>query len=70
MNMCNFAITVCKCFNCQALGGVDPSLNMVSSFDRGCLAALVNGHAFNISRALIAETLPEDWQNIANELKL
>ena len=53
----------------KALGGVDPSLNMVSSFDRGCLAALVLVMP-NISRALIAETLPEDWKNIANELKL
>ena len=53
----------------KALGGVDPSLNMVSSFDRGCLAALVLVMP-NISRALIAETLPEDWQNIANELKV
>ena len=53
----------------KALSSVDPSLNMVSSFDQGCLAALVLVMP-NIARALIAETLPKDWQNIANELKL
>ena len=54
---------------CNALKGVDPALNMISSFDGDCLAALVSVMP-NIARTLVADTLPEDWQNIANELNL
>ena len=53
----------------NALKGVDPALNMISSFDGGCLTALKSVMP-NIARALVADTLPEDWRNIANELNL
>jgi glycerophosphoryl diester phosphodiesterase len=53
----------------DALKGVNPVLNMVSSYDPGCLAEMKKMMP-DIARALIAETLPKDWRNIADELNL
>ena len=53
----------------DALKGVNPVLNMVSSYDPGCLAEMEKMMP-DIARALIAETLPKDWRNIADELNL
>ena len=53
----------------HAFKGINPALNMVSTYDRGCLAEMKMMMP-NIARALIAERLPKDWRNIADELKL
>ena len=53
----------------HAFKGIDPALNMFSTYDRGCLAEMKMMMP-NIARALIAERLPKDWRNIADELKL
>ena len=53
----------------DALKGVNPVLNMVSSYDPGCLAEMEKMMP-DIARALIAETLPKDRLNIADELNL
>ena len=42
---------------------------MVSSYDTGCLAEIKKVMP-NIARALIADILPRDWRNIANQLNL
>ena len=51
------------------LAGVQPGLNMVSSFDAAFLAALQTTLAA-MPRALISEELPEDWQELAARLGL
>ena len=51
------------------LAGVQPGLNMVSSFDAAFLAALQTTLPA-MPRALISEELPEDWQELAAMLGL
>ena len=51
------------------LAGVQPGLNMVSSFDAAFLAALQTTLPA-MPRALISEELPEDWQELAARLGL
>ena len=51
------------------LTGVQPGLNMVSSFDAAFLAAL-QATLPAMLRALISEELPEDWQELAARLGL
>ena len=51
------------------LAGVQPGLNMVSSFDAAFLAALQTTLPA-MPRALISEGLPEDWQELAARLGL
>ena len=51
------------------LGGIQPGLTMVSSFDAAFIAA-VRTTLPALPRALICEELPEDWQNLAAKLEL
>ena len=53
----------------RALAEVDPEMTLISSFDAGCLAAVMP-ELPQISRALIAEELPDDWRDIADRLQL
>ena len=53
----------------RALAEVDPEMTLISSFDAGCLAAVMP-ELPQIARALIAEELPDDWRDIADRLKL
>ncbi len=53
----------------RALAKVDPAITLISSFDEGCLAAVMPALP-QIARALIAERLPDDWRNIACRLNL
>ncbi len=53
----------------NALKGASPALNMFSSYDSGCLAETKEVMP-NFARVLIAEILPENWHNIADELNL
>lgn len=51
------------------MAGCDPSVSMVSSFDAMFLAA-VKVTLPDLPRALISETLPDDWQDTADRLHL
>lgn len=51
------------------MAGCDISLSMVSSFDAAFLAAVMTTLP-NLPRALIVETLPDDWKDIATRLRL
>ncbi|MGB2462756.1 MAG: glycerophosphodiester phosphodiesterase family protein [Candidatus Puniceispirillaceae bacterium] len=53
----------------HALAQVDPEMTLISSFDAGCLAAVMP-ELPQIARALIAEELPDDWRDIADRLQL
>jgi glycerophosphoryl diester phosphodiesterase len=53
----------------RALAQVDPEMTLISSFDAGCLAAVMP-ELPQIARALIAEELPDDWRDIADRLQL
>jgi glycerophosphoryl diester phosphodiesterase len=53
----------------RALAKADPAQTLISSFDAGCLAAIMP-ELPQIARALIAETLPADWRAIAGRLRL
>ena len=53
----------------RGLVEVDPEMTLISSFDAGCLAAVMP-ELPQIARALIAEELPDDWRDIADRLKL
>ena len=53
----------------RALAQVDPEMTLISSFDAGCLAAVMS-ELPQIARALIAEELPDDWRDIADRLQL
>ena len=53
----------------RALAEVDPEMTLISSFDAGCLAAVMP-ELPQIARALIAEELPDDWRDIADRLQL
>ena len=53
----------------HGLAEVDPAMTLISSFDAGCLAAIMP-ELPQISRALIAEELPDDWRDIADRLQL
>jgi len=51
------------------MSGCNPSLSMVSSFDAAFLAA-VRITLPDLPRALISETLPDDWKDTAERLQL
>ena len=53
----------------RGLAEVDPEMTLISSFDAGCLAAVMP-ELPQIARALIAEELPDDWRDIADRLIL
>ena len=53
----------------RALAQVDPEMTLISSFDAGFLAAVMQ-ELPQIARALIAEELPDDWRDIADRLQL
>ena len=53
----------------RALPQVDTEMTLISSFDAGCLAAVMQ-ELPQIARALIAEELPDDWRDIADRLQL
>jgi glycerophosphoryl diester phosphodiesterase len=53
----------------SGLAGVDPAKTLISSFDAGCLGA-VKKNVPHIARALIAEHLPDDWRDVADDLGL
>ncbi len=52
-----------------ALAEVDPEMTLISSFDAGCLAAIMP-ELPEFARALIAEETPDDWRDIADRLQL
>ena len=52
-----------------ALVEVDPEMTLISSFDARCLAAIML-ELPEFARALIAEKMPNDWRNIADQLQL
>jgi glycerophosphoryl diester phosphodiesterase len=53
----------------RALVEVDPEMTLISSFDARCLAAIML-ELPEFARALIAERMPNDWRNIADQLQL
>ena len=52
-----------------ALAEVDPEMTLISSFDAGCLAAIIP-ELPKFARALIVEETPDDWRDIADRLQL
>ena len=52
-----------------ALAEVDPEIILISSFDAGCLAAIMLKLP-KFARALIVEETPDDWRDIADRLQL
>ena len=52
-----------------ALAEVDPEMTLISSFDAGCLAAIMP-ELPKFARALIVEETPDDWRDIADRLQL